>query len=140
MKWSAMSLLGLLVLALSCSVAPQPIEYGSDQCHSCKMRISDPRFGAELVTDKGKVFKYDAIECMVRDVAQNPSQPYAHILTNQYFRPGELFDVAESHFSISKDRPSPMGAFLSAYHPTDSLPSGETFKWDELVEHFEAQN
>ena len=32
------------------------------------MTIVDPRYGAELVTTKGKVYKYDAVECLINSV------------------------------------------------------------------------
>ena len=59
------NLMMLLVFSVfmfsGCSLEPKPIEYGEDQCDACKMRISDSRFGAELVTTKGKIYKYDAM-------------------------------------------------------------------------------
>src|SRR5690606_1343073 len=54
----------LLVALASCSRGYKPIDYGSDGCAHCKMTIMDARFGAELVTDKGKVYKFDDILCM----------------------------------------------------------------------------
>ena len=51
---------GLLTLSLSsCSTAPQPIRIGQDNCDFCKMTISDNRFGAEIITKKGKVYIFD---------------------------------------------------------------------------------
>ena len=38
-----------------CSTEPLPIRYGQDNCDFCKMTISDHRFGAEIVTKKGKI-------------------------------------------------------------------------------------
>ena len=40
---------------LSCATGPEPIRFGKDNCHSCKMTLTDKRFGAEIVTKKGKV-------------------------------------------------------------------------------------
>ena len=53
------------VLIIGCEVKPQEIAYGQDACHFCKMTIVDRQHAAELVTVKGKAFKYDAIECMM---------------------------------------------------------------------------
>ena len=46
--------LGLMSFT-SCSAGPEPIRYGQDNCHHCKMTLTDKRFGAEIVTQKGKV-------------------------------------------------------------------------------------
>jgi len=54
----------LCCLLTACSHEPDPIRYGKDACAHCKMTIMDKRFSAELITAKGKVFKFDAAECM----------------------------------------------------------------------------
>ncbi|MGB5288980.1 MAG: hypothetical protein WBN42_10875, partial [Ignavibacteriaceae bacterium] len=61
-KFSMVFLLPLLFLLASCGSKPEPINYGKDECEFCRMQISDNRYGAELVTDKGKVYKFDSIE------------------------------------------------------------------------------
>lgn len=49
---TALVAIGLL---WSCSIAPEPINYGQDGCHFCKMTIVDKVHAAEIVTTKGKV-------------------------------------------------------------------------------------
>src|SRR5690606_41654244 len=49
----------------ACSVGPEPLRYGEDACHSCRMTLMDKKFGAEVVSVKGKVFKFDDMNCMV---------------------------------------------------------------------------
>ena len=68
-----------LVLIISCKVEESPINYGQDACKFCKMTIVDKQHAAEIVTKKGKPFKYDAIECMVRD--ENLPSPMGANLT-----------------------------------------------------------
>jgi copper chaperone NosL len=48
----------------SCNTGPQPIQAGIDQCSFCKMTVSDTRFACELITQKGKVYKFDDAHCM----------------------------------------------------------------------------
>jgi len=137
-------LLSLITLCLlfACSPAPKPIDYGADKCKFCKMTVVDPRFGAEVVTDKGKVFKFDAIECMVSYVQQQPDQTYAYLLVNDFENPSELVDAKSCTYLISKAVPSPMGAYLSAYQSVAIAASmkeekgGQTFNWEGLQEHF----
>ena len=69
-------LLGLIFIS-ACTVEPQPIQYGRDNCAFCKMTIVDGRYGSELVSSKGKVFKFDAVECLINFDLQNPSNEQA---------------------------------------------------------------
>jgi len=59
----------LLLLFAGCRPkGPVAIEYGQDICAFCKMIIADPRFGAEVITKTGKVYKFDSVECMVAHI------------------------------------------------------------------------
>jgi len=122
-----------------CNVGPQPINYGSDQCSSCKMIISDSRFGAELVTHKGKIYKYDATECMVREFIKSGNEKYRFMLITHVFEPSLLKDAANSFYLVSPDFPSPMGGNLSAYGSKSEALSaqnkfnGDIYSWEELL-------
>ena len=59
------SLILALALFLSCNTEPVPLRYGKDACHLCKMTLMDKKFGGELVTGKGKVYKFDDVNCMI---------------------------------------------------------------------------
>ncbi len=138
-----LNLLSLLIILLySCSAEPQPITYGEDECARCKMIISDAQFGAELVTKKGKVYKYDAIECLIPALLENGEDHYAHVLVTDYHKPKEFIPAREASFLISKDLPSPMGAFLSAYETNDvankamAQYQGKVYDWTSILAHF----
>ncbi len=105
----------LVLLMLSCTPEQKSIEYGSDRCEFCKMTVVDRQHAAEVVTSKGKVYVFDAIECMVNYIDKREDSNYAFLLVNNYEKPGELMDAKTSHFLISKAIPSPMGAYLSAF-------------------------
>ena len=107
------------LLLISCNIKPQPIEYGVDQCAACKMIISDSRFGCELVTTKGKVFKYDAIECLIPDVLKNGTDHYQYIMVTDFYNPGNFLTSYDARFIIDPDVPSPMGGNLSAYNKSN---------------------
>ena len=127
------------IFCFGCKPAPKPIEYGSDICHFCKMSIVDARFGAEAVTDKGKVFTFDAIECMVQ-YTQQEEGPFAHLVVNTFETPKDLFPVESCTFLISPEIPSPMGAYLSAFTNTEAANQklakhgGVLYNWGELAE------
>jgi len=46
----------LLGLTYGCTVEPEPLVYGADICHTCKMTLMDPKFGAEIITKNGKPY------------------------------------------------------------------------------------
>jgi len=63
-----------IFLLLSCSTGSQPINYGKDNCDFCKMTIMDQKFGTEIVTKKGKIYKFDSDECMRNFYNKNISE------------------------------------------------------------------
>jgi copper chaperone NosL len=43
----------------------KPVDmYPDDRCAHCRMAVSDPRFASEIISDEGKVFKFDDIACL----------------------------------------------------------------------------
>lgn len=131
----------LLLLVVSCNVSPKPIAYGSDGCHFCKMTIVDKVHAAEIVTKKGKVYKFDATECMVHFMEEFNSSEIALYLSNNFTEPEALIDAKQSTFLISKNIPSPMGAFLSAFENKEEAENAQTenggtlYTWKELLKH-----
>lgn len=105
----------IVLLTISCKVAPQKIEYGKDQCNFCKMNVVDKTHSAQYVTKKGKQFKFDAIECMVNDLSGKNEEDIALFLVADYGNPGEMIDANTATYLISKEIKSPMGANLSAF-------------------------
>tara|TARA_R110002050_G_scaffold36955_5_gene92020 strand:+ start:223 stop:723 length:501 start_codon:yes stop_codon:yes gene_type:complete len=136
------SIAALFLLVFSCNVSPKAIDYGNDGCHFCKMTIIDKVHAAEIVTKKGKVYKFDATECMVNflNEFENLSEVQLY-LTNHYTQPEALIDATEATFLISENIPSPMGAYISAFknrsdaEQTQSEKSGKLYSWDELRDH-----
>ena len=132
----------VLLLAISCKVEPQPIDYGKDQCSFCKMNVVDKTHAAQYVTAKGKQFKFDAIECMVNDLNENNEANIAILLVANYGNPGEMIDATTATFLISKEIKSPMGANLSAFsskikaEELKQKHGGAIFTWETLKQKF----
>ncbi|MDP6921584.1 MAG: nitrous oxide reductase accessory protein NosL [Lutibacter sp.] len=108
----------LVLTTLSCEVAPAPIDFGNDQCHYCKMMIVDQVHAAQYVTNKGKQFKFDAIECMVNELREKGEDNLAILLVADYGNPGKMIPAREASYLISEQIKSPMGAYLSALEST----------------------
>ncbi|MCX7878142.1 MAG: nitrous oxide reductase accessory protein NosL [Ignavibacteria bacterium] len=143
-KFLILILLTTILLLSSCSREPEPINFGVDQCELCRMTISDSKFGAEIVTKKGKIYKFDAAECMLNYIGIDKIKygDVAGFYVIDVLRPGELKDAATCYYLISENFPSPMGANLSAYSNQEDVISqqkrhgGEVRSWDELQKHF----
>ncbi len=141
MKYAGFLLIILLILC-GCKVEPEPINYGSDACHYCSMTIVDKQHAAQYVTKKGKVFKFDSIECMMNDLKEVDDTELAMYLVNGYDNPGNLIDATKATYLISENIPSPMGEFLSVFENKEaadmvqSEQTGELFTWQELKERF----
>jgi len=135
--------IALLLLFFSCNVSPQSIDYGNDGCHFCKMTIVDKVHAAEIVTKKGKIYKFDATECMINFMKEFGNSEIALYLSNNYTKPEELIDATKATFLISENIPSPMGAFLSAFEniadaeKIQTKKSGTLYTWQELLKHLE---
>lgn len=134
----------ILILALvftACEVGPEPIRYGEEGCQYCKMTIVDKQHASELVTTKGKVYKFDAIECMINFKSENGSKDFELELVNDYNNPGELIDATFATYLVSEQISSPMGANLSAFAVDDSASrmqsdyGGQLFNWLEIQPH-----
>ena len=129
----------LLFILTACQPEPIPISYGTDDCTFCKMTITDNRYGAEFVTDKGKIYKFDAIECMADYVNKNTELLHSYLLVNTYDNPTQLVNASECIFLISNELPSPMGAYLTAFSDkvkADSMQkvkSGSLYSWSEIL-------
>lgn len=126
----------------SCSVEPKPISYGKDNCDFCRMTIVDKLYAAEIVTSKGKVFKFDASECMINYISENGEEEVAMLLTNHFGQPEELIDARSAVYLISEELQSPMGANLTAFSDRSSAEnaqqqySGELYNWEDLLKKF----
>lgn len=131
--------ISLLLLIISCNVSPKPINYGSDGCHFCKMTIVDKVHAAEIVTKKGKVYMFDATECMINFRKEFDTSNIELYLSNNYTEPEALVNATKATFLISKKIPSPMGAFLSAFkNEADAIKfqnkkGGKIYTWEELL-------
>ncbi len=91
------------LLIFSCNIQPQEINYGEDACHFCRMTIVDKQHASEIVTSKGKAFKFDATECLINHLDEIDSTTVGLFLIADFNNPGELIDAKKATFIISKN-------------------------------------
>ncbi|MDX5324876.1 MAG: nitrous oxide reductase accessory protein NosL [Bacteroidota bacterium] len=127
------------MILFGCSSGPEPIRYGEEACDFCQMTIVDNRFGCELVTDKGKIYKFDAIECMANYQEAHSDVSWSHVMVTDFTKPGLLLDAENALILHSEGLPSPMGGYLSAVADTPSAErlkdqhGGEILRYSEVT-------
>lgn len=142
-KSSSLNLLFIpfsFIFLSSCSTEPVPIRIGKDQCDFCKMTISDKRFGAEIVTKKTKVFKFDDQHCVIQFLNEGKlaSEDIAGVYFTDFSIPHGLVNVKNAYFLQSPDFKSPMNGNIAAFSNEDSLAKalpkfyGNAITWEDM--------
>lgn len=130
----------LLLIFSSCSIGPEPIQYGKDGCHFCKMTIMDNKFGSELISEKGKVYKFDDLSCMVKYMksAKTIDNNYKFILVNDFQKSGELIDCKSATFMKNESFRSPMRGDVAAFSSRDAAKAfgAELLTWESVFALF----
>lgn len=132
----------LLLLMCGCKTGPEPINYGHDECDFCRMLITDNRYGSEIVTDKGKVFKFDEVSCMieyalVKNLIGDANQKF---LVTDFANPETLMDASSAFFVKNENFRSPMGSNVMAYDSEISRQKfvaesgGSLLDWVDVIE------
>lgn len=151
-RFQTTALLSLVFLTLgSCTKESksEPIDYGHDHCHHCKMTLTDRRFGGEILTPKGKIFKFDSIECLIqfRKKAQSIHEwdEKSKIFLVDSRNQGEFITAEQALFFIDPQVKSPMGQGILVIDSIHSLkqisplyPSKpEVYNWQTLQTHLQ---
>ena len=131
-----------LLMLLGCTNAPKPIAYGADGCHFCSMTIVDKQHAAQFMTKKGRTYSFDASECMLNYLKEIDRTTVAIFLVNDYNTPGETIDATKATYLISKNLPSPMGEYLTAFGNLETAEyaqrenGGELLNWEKIQARF----
>lgn len=133
-------LLLLLCILFGCTPKVESVIFGSDLCDNCRMKIHDHRYGGAILTEKGKTYKFDSLECLLEFESKKLDKQ--EIVKERYafntFKKGELINVNQAVFlNVPKTR-SPMGlGILSAESEGQILKvkakqGGEVLNWEQL--------
>ena len=131
----------IAIVCTSCSVEPQPINYGVDDCTLCRMKITEEKFGAEILTKKGKVLKFDSGECMINYLNQNSAEEinFESYLVIDYANPSKLIDAKKAFWLHGENINSPMGGNISAFEKQESAEAikcetgSQLLNWNEVI-------
>jgi copper chaperone NosL len=121
------------------SAGPPQVHYGEENCAQCRMTISDPRFGASVVTGKGKVLKFDSVECAASYMASADSAGIREVWVSDYSSPGSFVPAQRATFIRTKAVSSPMGSGILALGTGADVNAlrlelgGELLEWETVV-------
>lgn len=121
----------------------EKIFLGKDACEHCRMVISDARFGAEIVNSKGKIYKFDSIECLL-----SYQKVYGKLDDRLYvvdtIHKDEMVEVDAAYFVEDPDTRSPMGrgimASVSSADVSKAVPTKKdlkVLKWKDVLSMLE---
>lgn len=105
------------VMLVSCNPQPEKINYGTDSCTECKMTIMDARFGGEIVSKKGKIFKFDDVHCMASFMERRgvEMKNIHKALVVDYNTKDRFLNVDTAVMVLSSKLKSPMGSNAAAF-------------------------
>lgn len=117
-KMTSVATLAIAIVVLAgCNPKEEKIAFGKDNCAECKMTIMDPKFGGEIVTKKGKVYKFDDAHC-IAGVLERRGVELSNIhqtLFTDYNNSKEFINVKSAEFVVSTQLKSPMGGNAAAF-------------------------
>jgi len=144
-KTASMAIAVFICLSLAaCKVEPEPLQFGKDGCHACKMTLMDNKFGAEIVTSKGKIYKFDDVNCLLQfyNSGQVATEDMKEILIVDFSKPEKLIDARNALYVKSESIKSPMAGNVAAFESNEDLEKlnadwrGILLTWGELQTQF----
>jgi copper chaperone NosL len=126
-----------LLLLQGCQAGPQPIRYKEDNCDFCKMTFMDKRFGGEVCTKKGRVYKFDDIHCLLESLkAGVPARADIADIYLVDYNDGSWLRAEDAFLFRSDTFHTPMNGNVAAFSGVGDAVSrgfkGEALIWKEL--------
>jgi copper chaperone NosL len=136
-KASAAAVLLLGLSLQGCHTGPQPVAYGQDNCFFCKMTFADKRFGGEVCTRKGKVYKFDDLHCLLASLqAGTPAHEDIGAIYLVDFTGGGWIEAPKAYLLKAPGLHTPMGGDLAAFTSETALNQsnidGQQLLWKDL--------
>lgn len=105
------------VLAImSCQKSgPKDFAIGKDQCDNCRMTITEQKYAAQLITAKGRTYKFDDIMCMSMYESSNPDKAANAKTYVVDFPSGKFLEKSKATLIKGGSIKSPMGGNTQAY-------------------------
>jgi len=128
---------------LSCnSYVPKPIKINSDSCDFCKMTISNTKFASQLITEKGRCYKFDDVLCMVKYAKANTTVKIKSFFVTNYSNEKQFIPVENAFYLKGGTINSPMRGNIMAFDSKESAItyqskfSAEITNWTSIYNSF----
>ena len=130
----------ILLLSVSCKTKEaDPIKLNSDGCDFCKMKIADGKFGAELITSKGRIYKFDDMHCMINYHKENKNVQIHSFYIHDYNQNNVLIPAETAFYIKGGEINSPMhGNIIAVKTNEESQIVAQKLKanpisWQEII-------
>lgn len=134
-------IISLVLLFSGCSVEPEAINYGKDQCAACRMTIMEPKFAGEIINNNGKVFKFDDAHCVAEYLqdGQIKQEDVKMVVFTNFNQPEDFLQTNNAWFVKSASLKSPMNGNVAAFPDKATAEAeakslqGEAGSWEEIM-------
>lgn len=103
-----------------------PLKLNVDNCDFCKMSIADGKYGAEVITQKGRVYKFDDIMCMVNYCTENTDTKIGAYYVNDFAQDNTLIPAETAFFLSGGAIQSPMHGGVIAFSSKNGVAAFES--------------
>lgn len=104
------------IFLFSCSESkPVQAKLNVDGCDYCKMTIADAKFVAELITPKGRIYKFDDVSCLQGYHKENPNKDGVKLYIANFEKPDQFLPIGEALLVKGDAINSPMGGNIAAF-------------------------
>lgn len=135
---------GIFIIFLfitACSVKPQPIVTGKDSCAYCKMTVMDKKFAAELITQKGRIYIFDDLLCLINFMHENNTEigTPREILVTDFDHDAVLINAKTAYIYRSDALESPMNGHFAAHSTAKAREkmqneiAGQSVQWIDII-------
>lgn len=139
-KQSNFTLFALVTLLVGCAPdGPVPISLNSDACEHCKMSIANGQFAGEIITQKGRVYKFDDLFCIRDYMETHPNLEIKSTYIHNFLGNNELIPAESAYYVKSADFRSPMNGNIAAFKSMEVAKeyqlkmNGELIEWSSLI-------
>jgi len=132
----------LLLLVAACAAAgPAPLQWGAESCRHCHMTLADQRFGAEVITTRGRALPFDDAGCAAEHLATGatPAAEVSSVWVIDYTHPDSLIAADGAVFVRSSTFHTPMGSGVVATADSAAATAlarevgGQVMRWADVL-------
>jgi copper chaperone NosL len=117
----------------------EPIKLNADNCDFCKMSIADGKYAAEVITQKGRVYKFDDISCMTNYCKENSNGKIGAYYVSDFSQDNYLIPAETAFFLSGGTIKSPMhGGIIAFSKDNDAKEFGKklnakSIAWNSII-------